>query len=195
MNLLKLLGLQKKTTAGKAHAHNEILHLWEDDYLMLELLSHDNLAFARDEAKRINDFGREHFDGAGFTNITPINEKPIKTIDKLIEIAKVESIMAKAGLERVSQFHMQGIGLLQGNKAPLGFGTNTFAIMCDNQNNHLKHIWVTGRTTTEEERQTLITALLSFGKSFNFIAIDWYQGESYSLTERPGVEAFVKNCC
>ena len=93
MNILKLLGLQKKTTSDKPYPYKDILHLWEDDYLMLELLSHDNFEFVKAETKRINDFGQEHFDGSGFTNIIPISEKPIKTIEKLIDIHEIENIM------------------------------------------------------------------------------------------------------
>jgi hypothetical protein len=90
---------------------------------------------------------------------------------------------------------MQGVGLLQGHKAPLGFGTNRFAIMCDKQNDLLKNIWVTGKTDTEEEKQRLVHALLSFGQAFNFIAVNWFQCQYYNLIERQSVEEFVKNSC
>jgi hypothetical protein len=171
------------------------LHLWEDDYLMLELLPYDNLAFVKAETSRINDFAQEHFDGAGFTDISAINDKPIKTIEKLINIREVESIMTTAGLEQVTRIVMQGVGLLEGEKTPLAFGTNKFAVMCDKQNNLLENIWVTGRTDTEEGKAKLIDGLLQFGQSFDFIAVNWYSGEYYNLVERISVEAFVTNSC
>jgi hypothetical protein len=195
MNFLKFLGFQKKADKDKPYPYKDILHLWEDDYLMLELLPHDNLDFVIAETQRINNFGQEHFDGNGFTDITPISEKPVKTIEKLIDIAEVESLFIGAGLEKIGQFHMQGVGLIQGDKAPLGFGTNKFAIMCNKQNIFLKNIWVTGHTDTEEEKQKLIQALLLIGHSFNFIAINWYQGRYYNLIEKESVEEFVKNSC
>jgi hypothetical protein len=193
MNLLKLLGFKRNTPIDKSYPYKDILHLWEDDYLMLELLSHDNLEFVKAETKRINDFGKEHFDGVGFTDITPISDKPIKTIEKLIDITEIEGAMSKIGLGKITHFHMQGVGFLQGSKAPLGFGTNKFAIMCDRQNNFLKNIWITGRTETHEERTKLIDALLSLGQDHNFIAVNWYKGEYYNLVERQSVEDFVQN--
>lgn len=103
--------------------------------------------------------------------------------------------MTIAGLEKISKFHMQGVGLLQGEKAPLGFGTGKFAIMCDKHTHLLKNIWVTGHTDTEEEKQKLVDALLLFGQTFNFIAVNWYRGEYFNLIERNSVEDFVTNSC
>ena len=193
MNILKLLGFQKKQT-DKPYSYKDILHLWEDDYLMLELLPHENLAFVKAETERINNFGREHFDGSGFTDITPIAEKPVPTIEKLIDIAEIERMLPDTGLEKIKQFHMQGLGLLEGDKAPLGFGTNKFAIMCERQNDLLKDIWITGHADTEGDQQKLVAALLSIGHHFNFIAVNWYQGQYYNLAEKEMVEEFVKNC-
>ncbi len=194
MNLLRLFGFFKKTLDNNPHPQKDILHLWEDDYLMLELLPYENLDFVKLETRRINDFGHEHFDGAGFTDVTPIGNKPTKTIEKLIDIADVENIMTNAGLEKVSQFHMQGVGILEGDKAPLGFGTSKFAVMCDRRNNILENIWMTGKADSEG-KQKLISALLSFGQAFNFIAVNWYQGDYYNLVEKDSVEEFVISSC
>jgi len=176
----------------KPYPYKDILHLWEDDYLMLELLPHENIEFVKAEAKRINNFGREHFDGSGFTDITVIAEKPIKTIEKLIDISEVEKIMNEVGLNKVTQFHTQDVGLIEGEKAPLGFGTKNFVILCDKDGSLLKNISITGRCRHEEENKALINALLSFGQQFNFIAVNWYQGEYYNLIEMQSVEEFVK---
>jgi len=195
MNLLKLFGLQKKTTSSDPYPYKNILHLWEDDYLMLELLPHDNLEFIKAETKRISDFGQEHFDGSGYTEITPVSEKPVKTIEKLIDIGEIENIITKTGLEKITHVHMQGVGLLEGNKAPLGFGTNRFAIICDRQNNLLKHIWVTGHTDTDDDKQKLAETLLVLGQTFNFFAVNWFRCEYYNLIEESSVMEFVKNSC
>jgi hypothetical protein len=192
MNILKISGFQKNK-ADKPYPYKNILHLWEDDYLMLELLPAENLAFVQAETQRINNFAREHFDGSGFTDITPIAEKPVPTIEKLIDIAEIESMLNNTGLEKIKQFHMQGVGLLEGAKAPLGFGTNKFAIMCERQNDLLKDIWITGHTDTEADQQKLVAAILLIGRHFNFIAVNWYQGQYYNLMEKEMVEEFVKN--
>lgn len=90
---------------------------------------------------------------------------------------------------------MQGAGLLQGDKAPLGFGTNKFAVMCDKQNDLLKNIWVTGHTDSVDEKQQLVDALFLFGQAFSFIAVNWYRGEYYNLVKRSDIEEFVTNSC
>ena len=195
MKFLKLFGHKKKTTENSPYPHKDILHLWEDDYLMLEILPIENLDFIKSETSRITNFAEEHFDGTGFTDITPIGNKSIKTIEKLIDITDVESIMTKAGLEKIKEFHLQDVGLLPGDKTPFGFGTNKFAIMCDKQNKLLKNIWVTGHTDTEEDKQKLVDALLLLGQTFNFIAVNWYRGEYYNLIEKNSVEEFITNSC
>jgi hypothetical protein len=191
MDFFKFLRLRKKTADTPPDLYKDVLNLWEDDYRMLELLPKENTEFAKAEITRINDFGKEHFNGHGFTEITSIGENPFKTIEKLIDISEVNNLMVGAGLNKIGQFHMQGVGLLQGEKAPLGFGLNKFAIMCEKRNNLLTDIWVTGRTRTEDERQKLIDALLLFGQTFNFIAVNWYCGQYYNLVERSSVEEFV----
>jgi len=90
---------------------------------------------------------------------------------------------------------MQSIGLLQGDNAPLGFGTNNFAVICDKQNQLLKNIWVTGHTITPDDIEKLTDALLSFGQSYNFLAVNWFQARYYNLVERQSVEEFVKTSC
>jgi len=191
MNFLKkIFG---KSSSLKKDEYSEILHLWEDDYLMIELIPIENLEFVKAETTRINNFGQNHFDGSGFTNITPIGEKPIKTIEKLIDLSEIQNIILKSGLEKISQFHMQGVGLLVGNKAPLGFGTNKFAIMCDKQSSFLKNIWLTGTATNEEDRQKLIKALTLIGKTFNFIGVNWYKCEYYNLVEGTSIKEFINS--
>jgi hypothetical protein len=113
----------------------------------------------------------------------------------LIDITEIENIILKSGLEKITQFHMQGVGLLQGDKALLGFGTKTFAIMLDTEGRLLKNIWLTGSTQTEKESKILADTLLSIGQEYNFIAVNWFQGNFYNLVERQSVEEFIKNCC
>jgi hypothetical protein len=195
MDILKLLGFKKATNSDAPYPYKDILHLWEDDYLMLELLPNENLEFIKNETKRINNFGQENFDSNGFTDITTISEKPANTIEKLIDITEIENIILKSGLEKITQFHMQGVGLLQGDKALLGFGTNNFAVMLDKDGKLLKNIWLTGSTRTEKESKILADTLLSIGQEYNFIAVNWFKGNFYNLVERQSVEEFIKNSC
>ncbi len=195
MNILKLLGFHRKKSTNSEYLYKDILHLWEDDNLMLELLPNENLEFVKSETRRINDFGEEHSDGFGYSEITGIGEKPVKTIEKLIDVSEIESILIAVGFEKINQFIMEGVGLLEGDRAPLGYGTNKFAILCEKRNQLLENIWITGQTRSQEDKQRLIAALLLLGQTFNFIGVNWYKGEYYDLVEKKSVEEFVNISC
>ena len=193
MNLRKLFGLQPKEK--KPYEYEDFLHMWEDDYLMIELLPKENLEFIINETQRIEKFAQEHFDGKGFTDITEIGEKPIKTIEKQIPTSLVVQIFNKADLHRIEKVVMQGVGLLEGEKAPLAYGSNKFAIIIEGNTGVLENIWITGSTQTDEEKQKLKQGLKEFGKQFEFIGVDWYKSEYYDLYNEKQIDEFIKNSC
>ena len=111
----------------------------------------------------------------------------------MIIVTEIEDIILEAGLIRIKQFYMQGVGLIQDeDKVTFGFGTNRFAIMCEKKDDLLENIWVTGHTDTEEEKQKLINTLELLGKAYNFIAVNWYAGKYYNLIDKESAEDFVK---
>ncbi|WP_166968102.1 hypothetical protein [Yeosuana marina] len=148
MNLRKLFGIKPKEK--KPYEFADVLHMWEDDYLMIEFLPKENLEFVKKESKRINEFGQEHFDGNGFTEITEIGEVPIKTVDKGIDFNSIAKIFEKNGMKRITEVVYQNVGHLTGEKVPFGFGSNNFAVLLENENGKLKNIWATGRIENEE---------------------------------------------
>jgi hypothetical protein len=193
MNLRKLFGLQPKNK--KQYEYANALHMWEDDYLMIELLPKENLDFIKNETKRIDEFGKEHFDGVGFADITIIGEKPVKTIDKQILINQIDLIFRSTGLQKIEKVVMQDVGLLAGGKVPLGYGSNKFAVILEGKMDFLENIWLTGRTETEAERRNLKQGLKEFGKQFGFIGVNWYKSEYYDLNDEKQIEEFIKNSC
>ncbi|GAA4301204.1 hypothetical protein [Aestuariibaculum suncheonense] len=193
MNLRKLFGLQSKDK--KPYEHADVLHLWEDDYLMIELLPKENLEFVKNENKRIDEFGQEHFEVNGFTDITIIREKPFKTFDRQIPTSQVVQIFSETDLHRIEKVVMQGVGLLEGDKAPLGYGSNKFAVIIEDKSGVLENIWITGSTETDQERQNLKQGLQEIGKQFEFIGIDWFKSEYYDLNDEKKIEDYIKNSC
>ncbi|MFL1896691.1 hypothetical protein ACJRPK_13370 [Aquimarina sp. 2-A2] len=193
MNLRKLFGIKPKEK--KPYEFADVLHLWEDDHLMIELLPKDNLEFIKKESNRINEFGKEHFDGYGFTDITEIGEIPIKTIDKKIDFKSVAEIFEKNGMERIKEVVHQNVGHLTGEKVPFGFGSKKFALLLDEDNGKLKYIWTTGRIENEELENKFKNGLSEFVKTYDFLAIDWYKSESFDLHSENGIEEFIKNSC
>lgn len=192
MNLLKFLGLQKKVSGTTPKDSDDVLHLWEDDSLMIELLPQENIEFVKAETIRINDFGQEHFDGKGFSDITPIGEKPFKTAAKLIDISEITKIMVNVGLEKITRLWSQGVGYFESTEAPFAFGSSKIAIICETQNHLLTDIWITGHANTSDEQQALVNALLELGQTYNLIAVNWYSCEYFHLIERSSVEEFVE---
>lgn len=170
---------------------SEILYLWEDDYLMIELLPFENLEFIKAETKRIANFGETHFDGSSFTDITPIGEKPVKTIDKLIDISAIEKIIIDAGLLKVEKIHPQVFWMNEQLYFTLAYGNSKFAIIVERKNKLLEHIWFSGHVHEEAVKQKLIEILLSLGRLYKFTGVNWYKCEYYHLTERESVEDFI----
>ncbi|MBO3696971.1 hypothetical protein [Roseivirga sp. E12] len=193
MNLIKLFGLQRKSQ--KPFEPSQILHMWEDDNLMIELLPKENLEFVINETKRIDDFGKEHFDGTGFTDITVIGEKPVKTFDKHVPLSRVKEILNDANLNRIDKVVMQGVGLLEGDNAPLGYGSRDFAVILEGDADILENIWITGQTENDVDRQNLKLGLIEFGKQFSFIGVNWYNSGYYDLSDEKQVEEYINNIC
>jgi len=193
MNLRKLFGI--KPREKKPYEFAEVLHMWEDDHLMIELLPKDNLEFLKKESNRIDEFGKEHFDGNGFTDITEIGEIPIKTIDKKIDFNSVAEIFEKSGMKRIKEVVHQNVGHLTGEKVPFGFGSNKFAILLENENGILKYIWTTGRIENEELEKQFVNGLSEFTKAYDFLAVDWFKSESYDLNNEKEITEFIKNSC
>ena len=193
MNLRKLFEIKPKEQ--KPYKFANVLHMWEDDYLMIELLPKDNLEFINKESHRINEFGKEHFDGYGFTDITEIGEIPIKTIDKKIDFKSVAEIFEKNGMQRIKEVVYQNVGHLTGEKVPFGFGSNKFAILLEEDHGKLKNIWTTGRIENEELASKFKKGLSEFVKTYDFLAINWYKCESFDLHSENGIEEFIKNSC
>jgi len=183
MKLRKLFQLQPR--AKKAYDYTDILHLWEDDYLMIELLPKENAEC----------FDNENFIGTGFRDISMFGEKFVKTIDRKISTDQVDTLFRNTGLQRVNKVFKQGIGPLEGDKVPLGFGSCNIAVILESKSSLLENIWLTGGTATETEKQQLIQGFREFARQFGFIGVDWFASRHYDLNNQKQLEAFIKNSC
>lgn len=177
------------------YAHENVLHMWEDDYLMVEMLPIENLEFIKAETKRINNFGEENSEGIGFSEITVIGEKVMKTINKQIPIEQAKLFFRDSGLKKIEKVVMQNTGLLEGANTPLGYGSRSFAIILESESEYLKNIWLTGHIETESERQALKKGLVNFCNKFDFIGVDWYKAEYYNLNSEKQIAEYIKNSC
>jgi hypothetical protein len=192
MNLRKLFGIKSK--GKEPYQFADFLHMWDDDHLMVELIPKENLGFIKTESKRIDNFGKEHFNGNGFAEITEIGEIQIKTLDKEIDFNSVSSIFNKKGMKRIEKVAFEGKALTEEN-IPFGFGSNKFAVLLENENDKLKYIWTTGRIENEELRNKFENAVSEFVKKYDFIAVDWYKPEYFELRTENEIKEFIKNSC
>jgi len=193
LNFRKLFGFHPKQEEPYKYA--DVLHLYEDDSLMIELLPKENLEFIKSEIRRIRDFGRKHFDGSGFSDITEVGEASISTKDLKIPISELMQIFDSTDLKRIEKLVMEGVGLLEGEQVPLAYGSNNFAILLEGKSNHLESVSFTGRTKTNQDRDNLKLGLMEFLKRYDFIGVNWFRTEYYELDTEKQIEIFIeKNC-
>lgn len=189
MNWKNIFG--KKKEEEKPYKYRGLLHLWEDDYLMMELIPGENQDFITKEINRINNFSNENFDGIGFTDITPISEKALKTINRKIPIKDIKDIFSKSKLDIVDEIVMQGEELLEKSKIPLAFGNKDFAIIIESKDALLENIWITGAVDTQGNLIEVKKCFLEFATKYNFIAVNWFLCRSYNLKIEKEIEDFL----
>ncbi len=189
--LVKFLNERK----SKSYPYSDILHLWEDDYAMIELVPSENLEFTIQEGQRINEFGEKHRDGLGFSDITEIAELKVKVLDRKLDFSKVLGIFQSTELPPITAVVYQNAGLKKSEDPPFGFGSQKFGILLEENDGHLNRIWLTGSTKNEEIKNLMKLGLHKFCKYFDFIAVNWYQGTVFDLREENQLQEFVNNVC
>ncbi len=197
MNFLdRIFNIKTKRQFLRKEPKEDLLHLWEDDYLMIELIPSENLEFVKKETKRIEAFGEEHFDGTGFTDITPIGEQSFKTLDKMIQANEVRNVFSDVGLDTVTKVHQQGVGKMTSYNPPYGFGTTSFAVLIDqdDKTGYLEHISLTGKVNPSK-LDKLTTGLMNFASKYDFIGVNWYRTFYSQLTNEKEAKEFIINSC
>ncbi|NKI33480.1 hypothetical protein [Croceivirga thetidis] len=162
---------------------------------MIELVPSENLEFAIKEGQRINEFGEKHRDGLGFSDITEIGELKVKVSDRKLDFSKALEILKSTGLPPITQVVHQNVGLKKSEDPPFGFGSQKFGVLLEENNGHLNRIWLTGFTENEEIKNKTKSGLHNFSKSFDFIAVNWYQGTVFDLRKESEADKFVNNVC
>lgn len=174
---------------------NTILNLWEDDYLMVEFISIENIDFIKSETKRILNFGNENFDENGFKDITEISQKPLPTEKINLDFSLFSNKMLDYGFCEVKQYIMQDAGLVINSEKAKLFGNNDYALVFDLNQTQIKNIWFTGLVKEKLEKEKIIKFLEFLGENYKFIAVDWYQCKFYNLKNHNEILNFVNNTC
>lgn len=180
---------------SKSYPYKDILHLWEDDYAMIELVPSENLEFAIKEGQRINEFGEKHKDGLGFSDITEIAELKVKVSDRKLDFSKTLEFFKSTGLPPITQVVHQNAGLKKSEYPPFGYGCHKFGVLLEDNDGYLNRIWITGFTENEKIKSKTKSGLHNFCKIFDFIAVNWYQGTVFDLRKESQSEDFLNSVC
>lgn len=174
---------------------NKLLHLWEDDYLMIEFVSDENLEFIKSETTRILNFGNENFDGNAYSEVTRISTKPFPTENLNLDFLLFSNKILQLGFKEVKEFVMQDVGLVINSDKSKPYGDNDYAIVFDLIQNKIQNIWFTGLVKNNIEKEKIVKFLEFLGENYKFISVDWYQCKYYNLKNNVEILNFVNNTC
>ena len=180
-NLFKRFVSPKKVKTEQWYDQIPEKHLlmWEDDYLMRVMLSKKNQTFFEKETKRIDEFGKEHTDGVGFSAVTVINDPTVETISLKIPLDEAANIFLSNDLARVRNIWIQGEGVIPLERLPIAFGDWNFAVVLERNNTLIEHIWFAGNFTQAIPKQELVKAIQCLSEKYELGIVNWYT-TSYS---------------
>ena len=201
LGILSFLGIGCSDKEPKNEAPNKItkeegqaMLLWEDNYLMVELISHSNLEFAKKETQRTSKFGEEHFDGNGFTEITEIEEISYSTDQLKIPIEEVAQLLESKGLTKYQKLMYYGGGEPTEIKDPksIVYGKLKSGIFLEPENKILKHIWFDTYNWKEIHKTKIAEGLNAIGVEYNMILVDWNSGQIVDLKNIKEIKNYLK---
>lgn len=190
--LKKLLGLtaiQEGWNRQEQYSTPDILSVWEDDYLMVELLPVENLDFIREETRRVEDHAREHFDGNGYTAITALEEPRIPLVDRQILLEEALHLMSETGMKRLEQMYFEGVAL-ESKRMPICFGCGEYGLLFEHKEGILTHIWVAGHRFTTDKAE-FEEALRTISAKYRLLMVNWYLCRFYNLNNDSEMQQFL----
>ncbi len=183
------IGCSEKTNNGE-----QAMILWEDDYLMIEIMSSRNLEYAQKETNRIYQFGEEHSDGLGYSAITEIKKKQQETKDLKYETQDFIKIFDELKIEKYPKLLYYGGGEPKEIKAPktLVYGKYRTAIYIEQENGIIENIWFNTYNWEDIPKTKINLALKEIGNKFDMIMVDWFKGEIIDLRNQNEIERYLK---
>ena len=154
--------------------------LWEDDYLMAEIMSSDNLEFAKKQIGEIKD------------------ESELKKKEtKELEISKTElsDLLKNAELKEYEKISYAGIGEPQilENPKTRAFGDLSSAILFDGKADKVEHIWLSSHNWTEVNKTNILNGLNAIGNKYDMILVDIYpiQNKIVDLKNKAEIQDYL----
>lgn len=154
--------------------------LWEDDYLMAEIMSSKNLEFAKEQIGEKTDKSEL---------------KQIETKELKISKTELTNLLKSAGLNEYEKISYAGIGEPQTLENPKirAFGDLHSAIFFDGETDIIDHIWLSSNNWTEVNKTKILNGLYEIGNKYNMILVDIYpiQNKIVDLKNKSQIQNYL----
>jgi len=118
---------------------------------------------------------------------------PLEMIDCKIKFSRIENIITGYGMKYINFFNKEGFGMILCNDYLKAFGNKEIAIVCESENDFIKHIWVSGKTNSEKQKIILQSIFLSFGVELDLVAVQWLHKRYFFLFSPDDVKDFIRH--
>lgn len=154
--------------------------LWEDDYLMVEIMSSNNLEFAKMQIGEIPE---------------STELKQIKTKELQILKTDLAELMNSVELNEYEKISYAGIGephILENPKSR-AFGDLSSAIFFDGDADKVENIWLSSHNWAEVNNTNILNGLNAIGNKYNMILVDIYpiQNKIVDLKNKTEIQNYL----
>ncbi len=185
---MKFFNLLRKTFPA-VNDDPQPLFFHEDDFCQVELSPKENLASLTEEADKVTDFARQHFDGVGYTDIYIRSKHRLELRERKIRQDELEAVIVGSDLKRAPAV-LSGYGENYRVKLDdtVGFGEGYSAIYFDVKGDVVENIWLTGDIDAEAGK--FRNSLVQIGQRWNLILMDWNLSIAVDLTDNRSAEDY-----
>ena len=163
----------------------------EDDFLQVEIVPDNNLSKLSSENNEVDKFAKDHFAGAGFTDIYVRNdEDKIKLKQRRINTTALENILVELEFDRISQVFTGYSEYRQAHVNCTAFCKDESAILYDYEDDIVQHIWLINHWSIHKER--LSCCLNHFGDEWQLLLQDWNLTETINLQSREAINKYLE---
>lgn len=166
----------------------------EDDYLQIELVPKQNMAFIQKQMDEINAFRQKHFDGVGYTDIHVRENIQVETESLELRTDYVTAVLERHGFNRAKRINYRGYMYPANNTIAYGFPDFTVFVSTCEDEELVKVIWLSvyGLIIHVWEREAITNALYDLGTSTDLVLADWNSLELYDLYDKKDINRFLQ---
>ena len=189
--ILAILGIG---CSDETRNDEQTMILWEDDYLMIEIMSNQNLDYSLKETTRINEFGKEHSNGLGFSAVTEIKKKKVETKDLKIKTKEFVELFDELKINKYPKLLYYGGGEPEEIKDPstIVYGKHKTGIFIEEENGIIKNIWFNTYNLEKLQESKVNLALKEIGEKYDMIMVDFFKGEVIDLKDQIKIDKYLK---